>query len=292
MSAFPNLPIDTPGMHANGIPNGTSGSPFKLSNSPVDNMRPLKVIVIGAGYSGIYCGIRIPEKLRNVELVIYEKNAGVGGTWYENRYVCTKYVTGGCVVDFFRYLGCACDVPSHSYQYSFEPNRNWSNIYAPAAEIQQYLEGVAKKYSADRFIKLQHQIVGCSWDDKVAKWNVTVKNLATGETIEDQSDVLISARGNLNTPSWPEIEGFETFKGEVMHSAVWNERSVARLFKYLETSTDHSAVMTSRTNALASSVRVPVPSKSFPRFREWRALKSTLSCEARHGFPLRSARIS
>jgi hypothetical protein len=94
MSAIPNLPTDTPGIHANGVANNNARTPFKLRDTPVENLRPLKVIVVGAGYSGIYCGIRIPERLRNVELVIYEKNAGVGGTWYENRY-----------------LGCACDVP-------------------------------------------------------------------------------------------------------------------------------------------------------------------------------------
>jgi hypothetical protein len=85
MSAIPNLPIDTPGFNANAPTNGTARTPFKLRDTPVENLRPLKVIVIGAGYSGIYCGIRIPERLRNIELVIYEKNAGVGGTWYENR---------------------------------------------------------------------------------------------------------------------------------------------------------------------------------------------------------------
>lgn len=166
----------------------------------------MKVIVIGAGWSGIYCGIRIPERLRNVELVIYEKNAGVGGTWYENKY-----------------LGCACDIPSHSYQYTFEPNPDWSSLYAPAAEIQAYLERVANKYSATRFIKLQHEITGCRWDEKTAKWHVSVSNLATGATVHDSCDVLISGRGNLNTPSWPDIKGFKEFKGEVMHSATWNE---------------------------------------------------------------------
>lgn len=113
---------------------------------------------------------------------------------------------------------------AHSYQYSFEPNKNWSSLYAPAAEIQQYLEGVAKKYSADRFVKLRHEIKGCEWNERTAKWHVKVENLETGETIQDQADVLISARGNLNTPSWPEIEGINTFKGEVMHSARWNEK--------------------------------------------------------------------
>jgi hypothetical protein len=60
----------------------------------IENFRPMSVIVIGAGFSGIYLGIRIPERLRNVKLTIYEKNAGPGGTWYENRYP-----------------GCACDIP-------------------------------------------------------------------------------------------------------------------------------------------------------------------------------------
>lgn len=68
-------------VHANGGTNGTSHIPWQLHDQPVENQRPLKVIVIGAGYSGIYLGIRLPERLRNVEVVIYEKNAGVGGTW-------------------------------------------------------------------------------------------------------------------------------------------------------------------------------------------------------------------
>lgn len=84
MSAVPSLPEDTPLV----VTNGNSHSvdvPFKLHNHPIENLRPLRVIVIGAGYSGIYHSIRIPERLRNVDLVVYEKNAGVGGTWYENR---------------------------------------------------------------------------------------------------------------------------------------------------------------------------------------------------------------
>jgi len=83
MSAIPNLPTDVSRLHAN----GEAKPSFKLNDAPVENLRRLKVIVIGAGYSGIYCGIRIPERLRNVDLIIYEKNAGVGGTWYENRFV-------------------------------------------------------------------------------------------------------------------------------------------------------------------------------------------------------------
>jgi ribulose 1,5-bisphosphate synthetase/thiazole synthase len=69
---------------------------FELQESPVENFRPVKVIVIGAGFSGIYCGVRIPQRLKNVDLTIYEKNAGVGGTWWENRFV----VCGVCRLRF------------------------------------------------------------------------------------------------------------------------------------------------------------------------------------------------
>lgn len=79
MSAVPSLPEDISALHHNGISGAVLETPFKLHDAPIENLRPIKVIVIGAGYSGIYCGIRIPEKIPGVDLVIYEKNAGVGG---------------------------------------------------------------------------------------------------------------------------------------------------------------------------------------------------------------------
>jgi hypothetical protein len=103
MSAVPNIAEDTPLIATNGTTNGvsnlsiSSNSSFKLHDTPIENFRPLKVIVIGAGYSGIYCGIRVPERLRNVELVIYEKNEGVGGTWWENRCVAYSFWWGGAL---------------------------------------------------------------------------------------------------------------------------------------------------------------------------------------------------
>ena len=69
--------------------------PLIFKDVPVENHRKMRVVVIGAGFSGIYCGVRIPQRLRNVDLCIYEKNPDLGGTWYENRYP-----------------GCACDIPS------------------------------------------------------------------------------------------------------------------------------------------------------------------------------------
>lgn len=71
----------TDGVKTNGVHDEKTEAQWQLHDVPIDNQRPIRVVVIGAGYSGVYCGIRIPEKLRNCELVIYEKNAGIGGTW-------------------------------------------------------------------------------------------------------------------------------------------------------------------------------------------------------------------
>lgn len=80
-----------------------------------------------------------------------------------------------------------------------------------------------KKYAVDRFIKLSHAVRECRFDKTEGKWRVTVEDLKTGEILHDTADVLINARGNLNTMSWPKIPGLDSFKGEVMHSAKWNE---------------------------------------------------------------------
>ncbi|EMC95153.1 hypothetical protein BAUCODRAFT_527822 [Baudoinia panamericana UAMH 10762] len=194
--------------HTNGVAhtNGVKAEPeWLLHDVPVENQRPIRVIVIGAGYSGVYCGIRIPERIRNCDLTIYEKNDGIGGTWYENRYP-----------------GAACDVPSHSYQFSFNPKPDWSSLYAPSWEIRDYIESSAKKYGADRFIKLRHEVTDCEWREDEGKWHVKVKK-PNGEIFEDTCEILVSARGLLNNKQWPDIEGLRSFQGEIMHSAGWND---------------------------------------------------------------------
>lgn len=115
---------------------------------------------------------------------------------------------------------------AHSYQYSFNPNPNWSSMYSPAAEIQAYLESTVKKYSVDRFIKLRHEIKSCRWDAEASKWFIQIEDLEAKRTFEDSSDVLIMARGGLNHIAWPQIEGLRSFGGEIMHSAAWNQEYV------------------------------------------------------------------
>ncbi|KAL2282866.1 hypothetical protein FJTKL_10252 [Diaporthe vaccinii] len=195
--------------HSNGsggnTTNGTTN--FALKEEPVENLRRLEVRVVGAGFSGICAAIRIPERLRNIDLVVYEKNEGIGGVWWLNKYP-----------------GLACDIPSHSYQYSFAPNPHWSSLYAPGREIQNYLQGVAEKFGAVRFIKTQHKVVRCAWNAETKKWTVQVHKTDTGETVEENDiDFVITARGQLNEVAWPQVPGLETFRGKLLHSAEWDE---------------------------------------------------------------------
>lgn len=135
-----------------------------LLDVPVDAGRPLKVVCIGAGYSGILTAIRFPQRIPNLELVIYEKNADIGGTWYENSYP-----------------GIACDIPSHVYQFTFANNPSWSRFYAPGQEIQAYLKDIAWKYDVEKYVWLRHEFQRAEWHEESRQWHLTVKDLESGE---------------------------------------------------------------------------------------------------------------
>ncbi|KLO16411.1 FAD/NAD-binding domain-containing protein [Schizopora paradoxa] len=196
-------------------------SSFKLGDFSIDEYRPMKVVVIGAGFSGIIAGIRFPQKVPNVELTIYDKNAGIGGTWFTNKYP-----------------GLACDVPSHCYQLTFEENPHWSSFYAPGPEILAYLQRVVDKYKIMRYIKLRHELVHAQYDEAKAKWRLRIRrpilpSASSGrsenaggeieyEEFEDTADFVLSGAGGLSRWKWPEIEGLESFKGTLVHSAAWD----------------------------------------------------------------------
>lgn len=113
---------------------------------------------------------------------------------------------------------------AHSYQYTFAPNPHWSSLYAPGAEIQKYLQDVAEKFGATRFIKTQHKMLRCAWNGERKKWTVQVQHTGSGKTFEeDDVDVLITARGLLNEPSWPNVPGLRTYRGKLLHSAEWDD---------------------------------------------------------------------
>jgi cation diffusion facilitator CzcD-associated flavoprotein CzcO len=159
--------------------------------------RPLRIAIIGAGMSGILSAIKLREAGLD-DFVIYEKAARVGGTWRENTYP-----------------GIACDVPSHLYSYSFEPNPDWSHRFSPGDEIEAYFEGVAKRHGVLERIRFGEEVERLAWQD--GRWR-----LVTREGQHDSSDVVIAATGVLHHPNYPEIAGLDGFRGACFHSARWN----------------------------------------------------------------------
>ncbi|OQD75619.1 hypothetical protein PENDEC_c006G03066 [Penicillium decumbens] len=177
-----------------------------IEERSVDEARPLRVVVIGAGISGIFACIRLVQRIPNLDLCVYDKNADIGGTWFENRYP-----------------GCACDIPAHTYQATFEPNKEWSQFYASAPEIHNYWKSVAEKYGCVKYIKLKRQISEAAWNEDSSKWEIKVQDVDTCSVESDQCDILIQATGALNNWKWPNIPGLHDFKGKLLHSAVWDE---------------------------------------------------------------------
>lgn len=159
----------------------------------------LDAIVIGAGMSGILAGIKLQEAGLS-DYTILERWDSIGGTWFVNKYP-----------------GCACDVPSHFYSYSFEPNPNWSRVYPQQEEILSYFRGVAAKYGVDRKIRFNQEVTSARYVEDEGGWIVET---ADGQVTKGR--VLIFGTGQLSRPLIPEYEGASTFTGKVFHSAEWD----------------------------------------------------------------------
>ncbi|KAH0592931.1 hypothetical protein MHUMG1_09384 [Metarhizium humberi] len=185
---------------------GNDGGASFLADRSIDDYRPIRVVVIGAGISGILASTRFPQRIPNLSLAVYEKNEDIGGTWFENRYP-----------------GCACDIPAHVYQATFSPNTEWSQFYASSQEIHAYWKKVARKYDCMKYIKLRQQVAGAVWDNQESKWTLKIRDLVQNSEYTDKCDVLISATGALNSWNWPDIPGLQKFRGKLLHSAAWDE---------------------------------------------------------------------
>ncbi|RTE80989.1 hypothetical protein BHE90_004505 [Fusarium euwallaceae] len=169
--------------------------------------RRIRVVTIGAGFSGILLAYRIQKELENVEHVIYEKNGDVGGAWLENRYP-----------------NCACDVPSHSYVYPFAPNPEWPDFYSKSDAIWSYLDRVTKVFDLRKYMKFNHRVSQAIWDDVEGLWRLKVEKVFKDGSVDEfdtTCDVLLQAAGLLNNPILPKIPGYATFKGKVIHTAQW-----------------------------------------------------------------------
>jgi cation diffusion facilitator CzcD-associated flavoprotein CzcO len=158
-----------------------------------------RVAIIGAGPGGICMGIKLKEAGWD-DFVILERSDGVGGTW--RRHV---------------YPGCACDIQSHVYQYSFELNPDWRRPYASQPEILAYLERCADKYGLLPHCRFNTKVTRATWQEARATWAL---ELESGDTLE--ASIVVSAVGMFNELVWPDIPGLSTFQGTMFHSARWN----------------------------------------------------------------------
>lgn len=159
-----------------------------------------RVLVIGAGVAGLCAAIRLQGA--GIPYVVIEKNAEVGGTWYENRYP-----------------GAGVDTPNHIYSYSFAKH-DWSRYFALQGEIQGYFEGVADQYGVRRNIRFNTKVASARYDETDMRWRVRTVD-GDGREQDYVADILISAVGLLNVPKLPAIAGLDSFAGPCFHTAHW-----------------------------------------------------------------------
>jgi cation diffusion facilitator CzcD-associated flavoprotein CzcO len=188
--------------------------------------RNFKVGIIGGGVSGISAAVYLQRQ--GIPFELFEKSAHLGGTWFDNNYP-----------------GCACDVPSHLYSYSFLPNPWWSERNSLQLEILQYLQRVVDTFGLKQHTRLQMELVDGRWDDEEKCWIARIKHCCNNNTASDSKpttvgdsdggsdgdtitthrfSALVIATGQLNKPKFPEIQGSRDFEGLVLHSARWPAR--------------------------------------------------------------------
>lgn len=163
--------------------------------------RRMKVLIVGAGMSGLLTGIRLSQA--GVPFEIVDKNGDVGGTWFENTYP-----------------GCRVDNANHMYSYSFEPNHAWPQHFSPQPELLKYFQGVADKYDLRKYIRFETLVETLSWDEARGVWRAVLKG-KDGQTEVVEANAVVTAVGQLNRPRFPDIEGVGTFEGPAFHSAEW-----------------------------------------------------------------------
>ncbi len=159
----------------------------------------IDIAIIGSGFAGLCMAIKLKEA-GFTDFFIAEQADSLGGTWRDNHYP-----------------GCACDVQSHVYSFSFAPNPNWSRQFAPQAEIRDYLEQCAERFKLAPYLCFGMGLVRAVFDEQQQRWQLTFSN---GRQVSAR--VLVSGMGGLSRPALPDIAGLDSFKGERFHSQQWN----------------------------------------------------------------------
>jgi 4-hydroxyacetophenone monooxygenase len=179
-----------------------AGKPSEAATPDTSARTDQHVIVIGCGESGLLAGIRLKEA--GIPFTIMEKNAGVGGTWYQNTYP-----------------GARVDVGNHFYCYSFEPSDHWTQFFAEAPELQAYFQGVLDRHDIGPHVHWETEVTGARWDETTATWTVATRG-RDGPQSSLTARAIISAVGQLNRPHVPTIPGQHDFAGPAFHSAEWD----------------------------------------------------------------------
>lgn len=161
-------------------------------------VQQVKIAIIGAGFAGIGMAIRLQQEGEH-DFVLLERADMIGGTWRDNSYP-----------------GCAVDVESHLYSFSFAPNPGWTQLYSPQQEIWNYQLGLVDEHDLGPHLRLGHEVTGADWDGEAGLWHVHT----SAGTFDAR--FLISGMGPLTNPLPPQIPGLETFAGTCFHSARWN----------------------------------------------------------------------
>ncbi|KIW16980.1 hypothetical protein PV08_04171 [Exophiala spinifera] len=191
------------GFHKFGDPVSTVDG-YTLRPTPSGEKRKVRVVFKGMGMSAIDFAHTMQEHYPNIDLVCYERNKACGGVWNNHKYP-----------------GCACDIPSVVYQYSWHL-RPWSMYYSPSAEIENYLQDVVETYDLNKYAVYGIEVLKAEWLEDQGQWKITLRR-ENGEIFEDFADFYINGGGILNTPRWPHIEGLRSFKGPLTHSGRYDE---------------------------------------------------------------------
>ena len=167
------------------------------SSNEEEEARHVRIVILGTGFSGLGIAVRLKQSGYE-DFVVLERAADIGGTWRDNSYP-----------------GCACDIPSHLYSFSFALNPQWSRMYSSQAEIWDYLRHIAVRYDILPHIRWNSELREAVWNEEEQCWHITTaQELLT-------ADMLILGNGPLSEPSLPSITGIERFEGELFHSAQW-----------------------------------------------------------------------
>jgi cation diffusion facilitator CzcD-associated flavoprotein CzcO len=141
-----------------------------------------RAIIIGCGVAGIALAARLRSQLGFYNFTIYEREKGIGGTWYLNTYP-----------------GVGCDVDSHLYSFSFNLNPNWSRRFAEQKEILQYLESTAEKFGVRQHVRLGTEVIEANWIKEKSVWRVGLRDLDTKQTFYQEAEILVSCGNHIDS---------------------------------------------------------------------------------------------